>query len=352
MKNLITVYMEHKISHLTNCGLSIFFEEKDKKFVEKTLRKYMTTYINCYYYHILDTLYQTDSYDINTITKELEGIMEEILEDYSINELLVSNEEYYHNKKLIRTIKEVSIFLAKLDMLSYNEKEEIKDNIELLVGASKLVEELLDKNINKLINLVKSNYTKENNFFKLDDEFYKIQYTKFINSKNKYLIELIPQIKVLNSNYRKTLVEKAYLDQRLDKQKMELLIQKISFHILKNKHNEEKYFIILDEDFIKRGKIIDDIYDLLNNPIFNKSIILLIPFPFYMNRKVELDNDNFTYGFIQDFSHINDVSDKISSMEMDGINYIVVSDYKEKDKGFIFKYQSSNNIELLISKEV
>ena len=352
MENLITVYMNHKVSHLTNCGLSIFFEEKDKNFVKECLTKYMNTYVNCYYYHILNTLHKANTYDISIVTKELEGIMEEMLDDYCINELLVSNEEYSHNRNLIKTLKNVSIFLVQLDLLSYNDREEIKEKVEDLVNNNKFIEEIIGKNINKLINLLKINYTKENNFFKLDDEYFEIKFTKFINSKTKYLVELIPEIKILNSNYRKSLVEKAYLDQRLDKEKMELLIQKISFHLLKNKPYNEKYFIVMDEDFIKRGDIIDDIDKLLDNPIFKDNIVLLIPFPFYMSHKVTLEKNSFTYGFIQDFSHINDVPEKINSMEIENIKYIVISDYKEKDKGFITKYQSSNNVELLISKDV
>ena len=54
MDNLINVYMNYKVNHLTKCGILIY--GRDSKFIRRVFSGYIRTYIDNYYYETFNTI--------------------------------------------------------------------------------------------------------------------------------------------------------------------------------------------------------------------------------------------------------------------------------------------------------
>ena len=172
------------------------------------------------------------------------------------------------------------------------------------------------------------------------------------NDKMVFL-NLVPNIKVLEV-YRKSRVQKIYRDKRLSLKKLENAIQKVSFDILKKTLNHEDIpliFLEFYDEAITRGKIIDSIYDLIDNPLFRKYVVLTVNFNLYGNQK-EAFSEDFQFACIQDFTHINDIYQKTESIFQEGIfRYLIVSDYRFQDKEFFMGFESSDHVVLMFEEE-
>ena len=71
--------MNYKTSRLKKYGLVIMHSHDE--FLEKTLIRYIKTYINCFYYNIFDTVNATVC-DNNVLREELNGKRLEMLDEY------------------------------------------------------------------------------------------------------------------------------------------------------------------------------------------------------------------------------------------------------------------------------
>lgn len=350
MNNLIDIYMSYKTNCLIEYTLIVY--NKDNKFIRKVLAKYFSVYIDNYYYNIFQTIDDT-KFNLENLHLEFNGIMEEMLFDYKNYELEVSNEEYSRNIKIIKELNAISFEITRIDRLNYKDKDDINNVIEEFVTNNKTISDLIDKRVNKLISLVKKYYININKISDYKDEFFNIKTRSFIDKKNYKYLYLDKDIKALNM-YRIGLVNKVYRDEDFYYDRFLLLLRKLSIDIINNiesmRNNNKLYFIEFSDKFINRGNIVDKVYKLLNNPIIRKHVVLLVDFNTYLNNK-DLFNDNFIYGCIQNYMHINDIYKKTDSIVESGIfKYLVVRECKYKDRAYFLEY-ANEKLEVLMFEE-
>ena len=91
---------------------------------------------------------------------------------------------------------------------------------------------------------------------------------------------------------------------------------------------------------------------MLNNPFLKRYLVIGVSHNNYISCQSLFRKYKFSLACIQDFSHINDVNNKLTSLDMSNIyKYIIVSNYKSKDLDDIVKYGCVNLESVLFSKE-
>ena len=340
--NLISKYMNYKLNRLKNYT-TIFFDFNDS-ISGVCISKFFETYIMTYYYHYLGTL--TDDlvieYDYSIIKKELDGIELELIHEDKIDE------------SIVKKCKKCALFFIDIDKEVFSSKLEISDFIDNLILQYKYI---IDKN--KLIKFVKEDFNLNNKFFKDDNkELFYLNYNHFKEHDNLYKVSLKYDIKLLTNCYKTVLVNKVYNSDDVFFEKLIVIINKLSMDILYNRINGKKidyYFIECWDLVFFKEKNIKTIFSLLDNIVLRRHIIITISNNTYLNNKVIFDKykDKYKFACIQDFSHINDVENKISVIDkMNVYKYIVVSGYKLKDEDNIFNYEKIYIDDILVGEDV
>ena len=350
MNNLISIFMNYKIQRLVEYG--IFLLGEDSPFLRKVFQEYFSVYVDNYYYHVFHTI-DYGEYSKENLKLELKGLMEEMLEDYLQYELVESNEEYRSHTQHIRDLKDFSYKILEIDFLEISSKEEITSKVTEFVEKNSFFQEKIGDRLSKFIKLVRETYQTNHKLLSYEDHYFEAVKRSFVNHTDVYYYSLENHINILN-HYRKSMVSRVYQEEGLDYGKFECMVQKISLMILKGilEHQELPIFIIECRDsFIKRGKIIDEVYDLINNPLFRHYVTLGVSYNIYSSQKDAFLED-FHFACIQDFSHINDVYTKLDTISKDGIfDYTIVSDYKYKDRDFFLQFESDAMKVLVFEEE-
>ena len=288
--------MSYKTNYLIEYTLVIY--NKENSFIKKVLQEYFNIYIDNYYYNIFHTI-DNCKYNLNNLKLEFNGIMEEMLDEYKAYELEVSNNEYSKNIKIIKELNEISFEIIKLDKLSFKDKDNIDKVIEDFIKSNNLINNLIGDRSNKLISLVKKYYVKINKIENYKDEFFNIKTKSFHNKENYKYLYLDKNIKALNM-YRIGLVNKVYRDEDFYYDKFSMLLKKISIYILTHfesiKNSNKLFFVEFSDKFINRGKIIDKVYKLIDNPEENiaKNLLDISNKKNNKIKKIEDEIDNFS----------------------------------------------------------
>ena len=349
MKNFINVYMDYKVNCLIRIG--IFFFQKDNSFIKKVFRGYFYTYIDNYYYKIFNTI-DGEKFTLKNLKQEFDGIMFEMLDDYKEYELIDDNHTYQENCNLIRKLNSFCYEIVRLDLLKYSSKGDITPEVEEFVYNNKVLSSYVTSSLSELISIVRESYSNYKKLLEFNDQYFNLEKKKFENYSDILFWELVPNIKVLDI-YRESLVKRVYQEKKLLKLKMKCLIQKISIYLLKNVLNREDItpiIIKLDSNFISRGTIDEELLDLMDNPLFQKYVVLGVDYSVYQNQKSAFLED-YQFACIQDFAHINDVYQKTDSIYKEGIfNYLIVEDCKYRDRDYFLDY-NSDVLKILLFEE-
>lgn len=349
MKNFINVYMDYKVNCLIRIG--IFFFQKDNSFIKKVFRGYFYTYIDNYYYKIFNTI-DGEKFTLKNLKQEFDGIMFEMLDDYKEYELIDDNHTYQENCNLIRKLNSFCYEIVRLDLLKYSSKGDITPEVEEFVYNNKVLSSYVTSSLSELISIVRESYSNYKKLLEFNDQYFNLEEKKFENYSDILFWELVPNIKVLDI-YRDSLVKRVYQEKKLLKMKMKCLIQKISIYLLKKVLNREDIIPIiikLDSNFISRGTIDEELLDLMDNPLFQKYVVLGVDYSVYQNQKSAFLED-YQFACIQDFAHINDVYQKTDSIYKEGIfNYLIVEDCKYRDRDYFLDY-NSDVLKILLFEE-
>ena len=130
------------------------------------------------------------------------------------------------------------------------------------------------------------------------------------------------------------------------------LLNKILYQLLQDTINNEKnyYFISIDDNVFYKDRIINAIYNLMDNPLFRKYVVLCCDFHTYLSHKNVFEED-FVFACKQKFRRVSDIYKKVNSIYTEGVfNYLVVMDCKENDRNF-FKEYKADGMEVLLIKE-
>jgi len=339
--------MNYKVDRLIEYGALIY---EDSKFIREVFKGYFDTYIDNYYYGIFNTV-DTDTYSLETLQVELNGIMSDIMDDYRAYELKVSNEEFAKNMKIIRDLRDVSFEIIKLDNLTGADREELESKVSKIITESSILSDLIGNRMNKLVTLVRETNTNSSKLLNYEDEFYSLEKKNFTDSDIEY-ISLTWDIRILN-NYKKVMINRIFNDKKFEVKKLKCLIQKVSLYILKKVLNDEDVkpiFIDLYDSSIVRGIISREIYLLLDNPLFRKYVIMGVNYNNYLAHK-EAFSEDFQFACVQDFSHINDIYKKVDDIYKEGIfNYLLVSKCRDTDLDYFTGYEA-DGLEVLVLEE-
>jgi len=337
--NLINVFMNYKVNRLTSYGVLIFHE--NSFFIKQVFKAYFKTYVDNYYYGVFNTISEK-IYSEENLKLEFQGVMEEMLDDYMVYELQVSNEEYSANRSIIVELKDIALEVVKLDSLEYADKDEIAPKVQEFVNNNLVLNRLLGERVPRLITLIRETFLMNQKMLNYEDKYFEIEESKFENNQDISFLTLKNQIKALNI-YRKAMVDKVYNDNRLDEKKIECLIQKVSLNILKSileKKEIKPVILEVTDSIIRRGKISNDIMALIDNPLFRKYVVLAVEYNTYVTHKGVFFED-YTLACIQDYSHINDIYQKTENIFNEAMfSYLIVSDYKYRDRDFFLDYQN------------
>ncbi len=271
MNNLISLYMNYKIQRLIEYG--IFLLDDDSEFIRGVFKKYFSVFIDNYYYGIFYTI-EDSNYSFDNLHLEFQGIMEEMLDEYRQYELEESNEEYTFHINTIKALKDYSLEVLNINFLEFKGREEITTFVSNYIEMNEFYRKEIGNRVSKFTKLVKDTYRVTSKLLNYQDNYFNTVIRKFVGHEEIVYYELKYNIKLLN-NYRKTMVSRVYLDDGLEKKKLECLIQKVSLYILKNILEKKEIPIIvmeLDDSFFNRGKIDDDVFNLIDNPLFRKYV--------------------------------------------------------------------------------
>ena len=360
-ENIITTYMRFKVECLKKYSIIIGSNLIDIKISDDYFNRYLNTYINTAYYHVLGTLDFTKDTKFNqtTINKELEGMYEEIMYDIDNSDLIESSDMYETRKKQAKISYHLSLFMSYFNKIEFSLADDFSnfiDKLNLCLEDNKRIKELFDDSIYAgLYEEVRKNLNKEEKFFNnLNDLDFSLVYKKYV-STNNYLIKLDHTIKRLKRNYKQTMVDKVYDFDNVTLHRVKTMINLLSIDILKKILSREKpdtYFINFREICFSSKKIFEDIIQLMDNPLIrNKLIILMDNSSYNIHRTMFNNYIDYTYGVIIDMSRISDVEKKLDSLSNDKlIKYIIVDKVKNKDYDFIKKYEVDESKELFFNR--
>ncbi len=349
MDNLINVYMNYKMNRLTEYGVLLF--QQDTVFIRQVMEGYIRTYIDNCYYGIFNTI-DDSHFNLKNLKLEFDGIMVEMLEDYRVYELQVSNQEYTDNRKMIEDLNPFCLELIKIDDLEIDNKDSIPAKVEEFIHKNKFFSDKKEV-VSKLISLVRETFVTSKKLLDFTDNYYVLSERSFEGQKDIIYLEMVPNIKSLEM-YRSSLVQKVYRDDRLEISKIECLLQKVSLLLLRNvlKHDKlNTYFIQFPDGVISRGKIQHSILSLMDNPIIRKHVIVGVSYNTYLNQKIAFVED-YQFGCIQDFTHIHDVYQKTDTIYKEGIfNYLLVWDCKYRDRDYFLGYNPESMKTLVFEED-
>lgn len=350
MDNLINVYMDYKVNHLTKCGITIY--GRNSSFIRKVFDGYIRTYIDNYYYGTFNTI-DDNKFSLDNLYRELSGIRVDMKMEYKDREILDSNIEFYDNNKTIDELRDISYDLVQLDMIRYDNKEEISNKVRTYLDGTRWIKPLLNNEIiNKIISYIIDDYNKSQKLFYTNETSFELKVRRFRDNKNYNYYEIVPKIDALN-NYRRTLVSKVYKNEGLDEKKFCCIMQKISLFILDsiiNKKSIDMMFVEIKDSFVWRGQLINRVLQLMDNPLIRKYVVFGITYSNYKNHEGAF-NEDYNFACIQDFTHINDIYSKTDAIYKEGFfNYLIVKDCKYADLDYFTSYESEG-MEVLVFEE-
>lgn len=351
--NLMDYYMNYKTSRLKKYGLTIM--HSNDEFLSKTFERYIRTYINSYYYLIFDTVKANNCTD-DILRLELDGKRLEMLDELLIYELIDSNEIYNLKKDYVNNSLEVVLFLIALDRMRFSSKEEVSIKLNQLLLVCPSIKERLGTKLSRLEMLVKDTFSTLNKFLSNTDDYYLLDYQLYKDRDDLVKVIMLPNIKMLQENYKRTLLERVYREDKLKREKFDLLVKKYVKQFIIDSYNSKriynKYFIELDDYLFNNKKDIDYFLSMLNNPFIKRYLVLCVSNNNYISCQSIFRKYKFSLACIQDFTHINDISTKLSNIDTGNIyDFVIVSSYKSKDLDEIMKYTCVNLEGILFNKE-
>lgn len=356
-ESIIDKYLNYKKNRLVAYATTIFSDTTNQEFLEKTYQKYITNYIEVYYYHIFSTVENINKQPtLDLFLQEQTGIELEQLEQLKDYELIDSNEVYQQKYNVISFAKNICLWIAKLDRKYIKDYKEIPEILKQLVEKETKIKELLTPKIIEKLQVKIKETLKVEQGLQLENSIFTLKE----NELKKHLseIKLNYYSKKLSVNYKNSLVERVYQEEEVEVEKTTLLVEKLLLELVKsiiNKKEVTQYIIEIKDAIFNNKEALENIFSLLNDPISKENIFLGVTYTQYTANKIITAKKSAGYQFAcyQDFTYINDYSMKMTAIESAQVfDYIVITGYKDKEFEWLKKYTPTIVKEILFSKEV
>ena len=224
--DIVNKYFNYKKKSLTEYVNITYLDNKAAK---EYIEAFLDIYINTYYYHYLDAYYEKPVTNINQgiIIKEMQAKKLELSIAVSADKTKMDLINYSYSNVLI------AVMIDLLDLSYLNKIQDFKDALQSSLVINSGLTQITDDMIDKLGTLVKENVLKERKFFSelKNDSFY-IKYYNYISDINNCKVSLEYNIEQLEKNYRKTVLDKNYEDNRLSLERLKTTINLFSTDLL------------------------------------------------------------------------------------------------------------------------
>ena len=139
------------------------------------------------------------------------------------------------------------------------------------------------------------------------------------------------------------MVERVYKFKNVSPTRVKTMINILISDILKRvvyAKNIAKYFILLNEFDLNNKKQIQEIFEMIKNPLLRNNIVFLLNYKDYISHtKIVTDHSLYNFGLLCDLSHVNDIEKKLESLDhLPIIKYIVLDKIKKSSFEIIGKY--------------
>ena len=322
----------------------IFFDNASN--AKNYLASFIETYINTYYFHILDTHYDEEPsiYDDKVIIKEIKGKRIELIED--LNKL----EDAREKKKELDLIDQcykycfISIIIDLTSFTYCNKLSEFRDHIRKILMDNKNLIEENDEILEKLSVLVKDNITKERKFFiGLRNDTFSINYYSYLSSRENFLVELNYKILQLERNYSQRVLDKNYKSEKLSLEKViatsNLVQIDLLNRIIRNKPIHH-YFIEMPLDHIHKKEDLEKIVKAYDNPRTKDKVVFIINYNDYTSNKSLFKNlKEFKFALLVDLSRTIVMDKKLAEIDSyDVFSYVIINGLKKEDSQLVENY--------------
>ena len=189
------------------------------------------------------------------------------------------------------------------------------------------------------------------------DGYYHVDYSLFSDHDNYVFMSLDYQIPLLESNYKRSLVERVYRDKKLLFMKIKVMIQKFILSFLDDYYHGRKiydrYFLFLPSEIFEKKEDVDVILQMVAQPFLQRYLVLGIPSAISVTQGLFRKYPHFSFACCQDLRYISDVSGKLATLDTSGLyDYLVIEGYKPKSLEEIQKYACVVVRDILFRKDV
>lgn len=350
--NIITKYLAYKKSRLVTYALTMQEESIYRSFLIECLTRYINNYIEVVYHQAYETLDENTKLTKNAIKEEQNGIMLELLDELSVREILESNEGYKRKQEIIKDAKDLTAIIIKFDQEKVTEA-----NVRIII--TKLIEER--KKTKEVGKNAEATWYKEwqittKTIKKVLEPKKNFTLNQVPYSDNLWEISILPLIKQLNM-YKKSLVERVNQEEKIICEKIKLSIIIITQTLLRQLTEKTplgNYIIPIPEEIWTKKQVIEEVFLLLDDKIIKEHVMLGITYQQLINNKTLIEKKKSGYHFVcyQNLRYINDTPTKIDTIDATKLfDYLMITDYKGKDKELIEKQEPTNMKAILFSKE-
>ena len=341
--DIINKYFEFKKDNLLKYA-EIFFDSNSSS--KKYLLAFIETYINTYYFHIIDTYYEEEPsvYNDKVIIKEIKGKRVELIEE--LNKIEDAREKKKEFDIIDKCYKYCFISII-IDLTSFtycNKLNDFREHIrKILIDNKNLIEEN-DEILEKLSVLVKDNITKERKFFVgLRNDTFSINYYSYLNSRENLLVELNYKILQLERNYSQRVLDKNYKSDKICLEKLiatsNLVQIDLLNRIIRNKPIHH-YFIEMPLTHIHKKEDLEKIVMAYDNPRTKDNVVFIIEYNDYTSNKSLFKNvKDFKFALLVDLSRTIIMDKKLAEIDSyDVFNYVIINGLKKEDSQLVENY--------------
>ena len=340
---IIDKYFEFKKNVLFSYNEIFFNNEKN---IDKYLLSFIETYINTYYFHILDTYYEEEvsSFDDKIMIKELQGKKLELIDEIDKD---LTEEEKDVQKRLIDRCYRMTFISIIIDLTNYtycNKISDFRDTLKQILVDNKKLIETNDELLEKLSILVKDNILKERKFFLgLKNDTFDIAYYSYKDSNTNFLVELNYQIDQLEKNYTKKVLAKNYNSPKISYEKLVATTNLVQIDLLNRILRNKKinhYFINCPLEHIHKKEMLEEVVLPFSNTRVKDNVVFIVNYNDYVSNKSLFKNlKEFKFALLVDLTRtmaLDKKLDEIDSYEI--FSYVLINGIKKSDYQLVENY--------------
>ena len=362
-ENIFNYYFSFQMNKFLSFEKLILSYPCDEKEKDNILKKFFSTYFNCFYFHKLETVLPecVVNYDISLIQNELDGVRVELLYYLDHADVLEDAYTYAHQKQLIEYCYYVALMAVNIDFLDIS--DETVDNyfIEKIKGIVSSYSMIKVENVSvitsNVLSWLKEKRKKEKTFLDSYHQFSMSLCTfKFSQNLNYYKLNLIYSIPKLQKKYKSNTLSRVFEDEVISFDKSKIICQLFSFMALRNVLAQKEfglYFLNISSIILSRKKSFLKILSCIDYDYLKEHLVFMIDFDVYLNHRKYLSRfvNSYFFCLAVDFSRVRDATkklDAISSLKL--FNYVYIYNIKQSDYAIVSKYNFSSGKELLIEQ--